>query len=274
MLGTFVEICAFATKEASERQRALVPAIEQAFARLERIQSLMSAHDPASELSELNRDAARRAVKISAETFEVLNHGLSLARESCGAFDFTIAPTLASWGLLPPELKRSSPGNWRAVRLLKGRRVRFDQPLAIDLGGIAKGYAVDQAVAVLQDAGVDSGWVNAGGDLRTFGDRPLEVGIRHPVTGGPMSGPMRLQNEAMATSSPTFSQQRWKNKIISHLVNPHLGRAIAGPIGVTVRTTECWLADALTKIVMNFTNSKRIEQILDRHHATALVFTA
>src|SRR5207302_5110801 len=112
-------------------------------AAIERIQMLMSAHDPASELSLLNREAACRTVTVSEEMFAVLRRADRLAAESNGAFDYTIAPVLARWGFLPAALKRKRPGNWRQVLLLPGRKVHFVQPLALDLGGIAKGFAVD-----------------------------------------------------------------------------------------------------------------------------------
>jgi thiamine biosynthesis lipoprotein len=252
-------------------------AVANAFASMERIESLMSVHDPASELSLVNREAAEHPVRVSTETCEVLRRGLDLARESSGAFDFTVAPLLALWGLLPSMLKRRCPGNWQAVRVLRGQRIQFDRPLALDLGGIAKGYAVDRAVAALQAAGVSSGWVNAGGDLRAFGDRPLDVGIRHPRTGQRLPSSLRIENEALATSSPTFSLKRWKGAMVSHLVNPRLGCAMASPIAVTVRAAECWIADALTKAVinsMNVSNASQLERMLDRHQATAQVFSA
>ncbi|MFM2081579.1 MAG: hypothetical protein RL380_270, partial [Verrucomicrobiota bacterium] len=132
LLGTFVEITA----------RGSVEAVNAAFAAVERVQNLLSAHDSASELSLLNREAATRVVTVSRETFAVLRCADRLAQESHGAFDYTVAPTLAAWGLLPIHLSRKNPGNWRDVLLLPHRQVRFLRPLALDLGGIAKGFAV------------------------------------------------------------------------------------------------------------------------------------
>jgi deoxyribodipyrimidine photolyase len=93
-------------------------------------------------------------VKVSLETFEVLRRGIEMARDCGGAFDFTVAPLLARWSMLPPHLRRRRPGNWQDVLLLMQQQVRFAKPLAIDLGGIAKGYGVDRAAMALEARGI------------------------------------------------------------------------------------------------------------------------
>src|SRR5258706_4981041 len=175
LLGTFVEITA-----AGPDETELQDSVTAAFGAVERIQSLMSAHDPASELSRLNRAAVRRPVKVSRELFALLRRADRMAAESDGAFGYTIATVLGRLGYLPASLRRKRPGNWRQVLLLPGRGGCFLQPLALDLGGIAKGFAVDAAIQVLRHRGADSAIVNAGGDLRVFGARPAVVHLRHP----------------------------------------------------------------------------------------------
>ncbi len=267
LLGTFVEITARGLLEGE-----LNAAVNRAFAAVERIQGLMSAHDPASELSHLNRAAAKRPVTVSRETFEVLRLAHKLALESDGAFDYTVAPTLARWGLLPATLRRKNPGCWRHVRLLRGRIVRFIKPLALDLGGIAKGFAVDTAINVLQEHGAASALVNAGGDLRAFGAPPAPVHLRHPSAPQLFGRHLELSDAALATSSPCFTERRWRETRISHLVNPRTHSAITGNISVTVRAGECWLADALTKVVLNA--PALAERLLAKHAAEAFVFVA
>lgn len=267
LLGTFVEIIARGSEEAG-----LQNAVNDAFAAVQRIHRLMSVHDEGSELSRLNREAASRPVTVSRATFAVLRRAHAMASESNGAFDYTIAPRLAHWGLLPAALQRQQPGHWRSVLLRRGRQVCFLRPLALDLGGIAKGFAVDQAVQVLREQGVTSGMVNAGGDLRVFGSEPSEVYLRHPLRPQSFAGAIRLQRSALATSSPCATERDWRGHRVSHLVNPRDGSAVIGCISVTVRARECWLADALTKIVLN---APRIaEAILARHGAEAFVLTA
>jgi thiamine biosynthesis lipoprotein len=267
LLGTFVEIV---TRGASPA--AMQDAISAAFAAVQRVQDLMSAHEPDSELSQLNREAAQRAVTVSSETFTVLQHGLALAGISDGAFDFTVAPLLARWGLLPETLRRQRRSDWRDVRLLAGRRVFFARPLAIDLGGIAKGFAVDLAVEVLRGRAVASGLVNAGGDLRVFGPHPQRVHLRHPGNGAALRKSVELKDGALATSSPCFRRIRRHGKIFSHLVNARTRRAIIVPRSVTVRAPECWLADALTKVVL--VDPARASRVLTQYRAEALLLAA
>lgn len=246
--------------------------MEAAFAAIERVERLMSVHDPESELSRVNENALHRAVEVSEETFEVLRRGLDMARESEGAFDFTVAPLLARWGLLPDHLRRSGRGTWLDVQLLPRQRVRFTKPLAIDLGGIAKGFAVDAAIERLRHWQVASALVNAGGDLRVFGPESFVIHLRHPNRQLLRTRSLRIHEEALATSSPCFTQRRSHGRPVSHLVNPHDRSPITGGISITVRARECWLADALTKIVMN--KPALAERLLARHAAEASVFTA
>lgn len=267
LLGTFVEITASGLEE-SKLQRA----VNTAFAAVERIHQLMSVHDADSELSLLNRQAASRPVTVSPETFAVLRHADELASESDGAFDYTIAPTLARWGLRPKTLQRKKPGSWRRVLLLRGRRVYFLQPLTIDLGGIAKGFAVDAAIKVLRKCGVAAAVVNAGGDLRVFGSQPSTVHLRHPSQPQTFAHAISLQQSALATSSPCFTERRWHGKLVSHLVNSTNGEAITGTVSASVRARECWLADALTKVVLNA--PQRAESLLAKYDAEAFILTA
>lgn len=266
LLGTFVEISASGLSE-----NQLNHTVNSAFAAIEKIQSLMSAHDAASQLSLLNREAAARPVTVSHELFTVLRRAHRLAMESGGAFDYTIAPTLARWGMLPADLIHKNHGSWRDVLLLRGRKVYFLQPLALDLGGIAKGFAVDAAVKILQRSGAKSAVVNAGGDLRVFGRQPSEIYLRHPARPQLFADKIQLCDAALATSSPCFTEKQHAGRRVSHLVNSLKQTAITGVVSVSVRAKECWLADALTKVVLNA--PQRAEKLLAKYGAEAFMLT-
>ena len=165
MLGTFVDIdCGQSTRDSGHH------AIDLAFARIAMVHSMMSFHDRDSELSHLNREALSREVPASIELLTVLRTGLAVSRLSGGQFDFTAVNPLIARGWLPPlENSTALTGTWRDVEVTRNNHIRFHAPLAIDLGGIAKGYAVDLAVSVLRANGAISGCVNAGGDLAVFG---------------------------------------------------------------------------------------------------------
>ena len=266
LLGTFVEISASGLEDATLRR-----AVDGAFEVIARVQALMSIHDPASELSRLNREAALHPVQVSRETFTVLQRGIALSKASDGAFDFTMTPVLARWGLRDKSYLQLRTNDWRSVRLGPGRSVRFTEPIALDLGGIAKGFAVDAAIETLRKAEVESATVNAGGDLRVLGAQPVVVHVRHPASPLQAAHRITLTDAALATSSPCFTERRWRGRVVSHLVNPRNQSAITGAISVTVRAKECWLADALTKVVLN--SPETAASLLAKYQAEALVLT-
>ena len=179
LLGTLVEIRA----SAAGPQAFLQAAIDAAFAAVERVQRLMSFHDADSEVSALNREALSQPLRVDTQTWMVLAAAQRLSRLSEGAFDIAIGAHLQDWGYLPPmpgPTPVACKGNWTDIELLDDARVRFHRPLRIDLGGIAKGYAVDCAIAALQQAGIETALVNAGGDLRALGEHVQSVQLRHP----------------------------------------------------------------------------------------------
>lgn len=271
LLGTLVEIQAGGLTSADRLERA----VEKAFAAIARVQAALSFHDPASDLSRLNRLAARRAVRVDSSTWSVLRHAVALARASEGRFDPSIAPLLQHWGLLPGKATRSPAhakphAGWRAILLLPGRRVRFLTPLTLDLGGIAKGYAVDRAVAALRRAGVPRGLVNAGGDLRVFGADPAPVHVRHPTQPGAFFSLGELSDGALATSALTWSGKKTsRGRATGALVDPRTNTACGQGVSITVLARTAWLADALTKVVA--IDPSTAGPLLSRYQARAVV---
>lgn len=242
-LGTLVEI-AIADALGDD---ILLPCFNNAFSVIADVHRLMSFHDTESDVSRINRALAGDAVEVHPYTYEVLQAALSVTQASDGIFDIACAARLVEWGGLPgPEglMPGYSPRH-NALTLEKECRVRKSRALWIDLGGIAKGYAVDLAVAELKRCGVQSACVNAGGDLRVFGETPFPVLIRDPRSPSEAGLQLQLQNEAMASSGNYFSTSRSG----SALVNGHDGEPCPGEFSVSVRASTCMLADALTKVV-------------------------
>lgn len=266
LLGTLVEIRVQSTGNAARS------AVTKAFRAIEHVQQAMSFHDPQSELSHLNRNACARAVKVSPALWRVLSEALRLAKLSGGAFDPTVGARLVQWKILPsPKAQTSSHSttSWRDVRLLPGRRVRFNRALWLDLGGIAKGYAVDMAVSVLRGHHISAGTVNAGGDLRVFGSRAERVHVRHPDRPTCLVPLADLSNGALATSAGYFSEQRCGARRVNALVNPLLQRPCSSRRSVSVQASNCLLADALTKVVL--VHGDAAEAMLRRCHASAMI---
>ena len=233
LLGTFVEV------ECDSAE-----AIDAAFVAVEQVHRLMSAHDPDSELSTVNRSAHRTPVMVSEATAAVLHRAAYWASLTDGAFDIVRAGRQAvARGALPlhPGQPRPDPtADWTALHL-DGRMVTLDRPACLDVGGIAKGYAVDLAVAAMRRAKSARGLVNAGGDLRGFGGGPWPVAVADPLTRRPQVM-IALDNEALATSAGVAGKS-------AELDFSHLPRSGGHWLSVSVRATNACDADALTKIL-------------------------
>jgi thiamine biosynthesis lipoprotein len=273
LLGTFVEITA-AGAARSDMERA----IELAFATVAQVHSLMSFHDLESDVSRLNRGASARPVRVHPWTFQVLKTAAELHFRSTGVFDITVAPVLQKMGLLP-HLRDDRSSTWmgmpkaEAIRFLPGHRIQFLHPnVRIDLGGIAKGFAVDRAVEVLQGQGIPSGTVNAGGDLSAFGPDSHMADIRDPRNPHRLMCRMKVDNEALASSGARFDPfQSWDPRG-SAIIDPSTQDSVRMIIGATVRAPSCMVADSLTKIVMIAGESAAT--VLDHYHASALLVLA
>lgn len=225
-------------------------AVASAFAAIEKVQRLMSYFEFSSDVSRLNREARKSAVRVDEWTWQVLARSEEFSIRSGGAFDITVAPFLSRWGYLPNGYKADPNSTFRDIVLIPGRMVRFVRPLAIDLGGIAKGFAVDCAVEALQANGIKSGIVNAGGDLRIFGPEPQQIYLRDPTNPGASAGAVSLRNRAIATSGVYFSLKVWSDTVVSPLIDSTTGRPVVRDISVAVSAPNCLTADALTKILV------------------------
>jgi FAD:protein FMN transferase len=266
LLGTIVEITI-----GSHQTRAAEGAIEQAFASIAVIHRQMSFHDPNSMLSRVNREAFDRPVAVDDKTFEVLAIARDVYLLSDGLFDPTIAPTLQRAGFLPAsdEGPMRSETSFADVELLSDSRVRFRHPgVCLDLGGIAKGFAVDEAIAVLRRAGIDTALVNAGGDLRTSG--AFDVGIRHPHQPGQPFISLSVKNLALATSGHYFADRSLDGARVGPFADARLQQLRGDLLSVTVVASRAAIADALTKIVM--LDPPNAPAVLRRLSAAALVF--
>lgn len=244
LLGTIVEITAEGADD------VLCEAFEAAFAAIECVHRLMSFHDPQSDVSRINGADALCAVSVNPHTCRVLAFAHELSEISTGAFDVTMAPVLAERGFLPRIApSRVAPETtYRDLDLLPGDRVRWRREGCLDLGGVAKGYAVDCAIAALKSHGAETAVVNAGGDLRCFGEaQPIH--LRHP------NAPMLLMHlgwladAALATSAGYFSETADDDRQVHPLVDPRRRRCENWNGSVSVAASDCMIADALTKIV-------------------------
>ena len=249
-LGTLVHI----EVQTATAARAAA-ALHAAFAAIADCERKLSYYLPDSELNRLHRLASQQTQYVSPDTWELLRHSLELARRSAGAFDPTAIAALVRQGIRPappvtcPEA--AATARWTDIELLPSFQVRFRQPLWLDLGGIAKGYAVDQAIAALQAAGASAACVNAGGDLRHFGPSPQPLLVRHPARPGELLPLGLLADGAAATSATGFQHPDGPQagQAVSPLYDPQRQTLAAAGPSVTVLAGQGWLADGLTKVV-------------------------
>ena len=274
LLGTFVEIAVVGAAPSE-----MYAAIDDGFAAIAEVHRLMSFHEPASDVSRLNRQASPHAVAVHPWTYQVLDLSLELHRRSGGAFDITVAPTLQALGLLPcgrgGVALPPAAADGAAIELCPDCRVRIHRPGAtLDLGGIAKGFAVDRAVDALRRHGMRRALVNAGGDMAAFGpdDESVAVHIRDPRNPLAILYQCAIANEAMATSGGRIDPVRAAEPVGSAVIEPRSRQPVRAIAGATVRAPTCVVADALTKLVMIMGEGSAA--LLAHHHASAMLIAA
>jgi thiamine biosynthesis lipoprotein len=251
LLGTFVDIN---VDDVEERHAEW--AVEAAFAAAAEVHRLMSFHEADSDVSRLNRIAWSRAVPVHRWTYEVMEMAAEMNLRSAGAFDIGIAPTLQQLGQLPsdeeaPLISVTSIPMADAIELLADNHIRFThRSVKIDLGGIAKGFAVDRAIDALRSHGVRSAIVNAGGDLAAFGSEARTIHIRDPRSPGRLMCRVEVSNQALASTGRRFDPFRSTDPADSAVIEPKTRTPAQAVHGATVRAPSCVIADALTKVVM------------------------
>ncbi len=253
IMGTRVAVELWADDES--RARAC---IGQVMAEMRRIDALMSPFKADSELARINREAAQRAVPVSEELFGLIARALKLSQTTGGAFDITFA----SVGYLYDYRRHVHPDeralaehlpavDYRQVRLdAATRSVRFGrQGVRIDLGGIAKGYAVDRGVAILRRCGIRSALVTAGGDSRILGDhhgRPWMMGVKDPRKPDGIAVILPLSDTAISTSGDYERFFIEDGKRYHHILSPKTGRPITHTMSVTVLGPDATTTDGLS----------------------------
>lgn len=244
-------------EDPQEGERALEVVMQE----MERINQMMSSYIDTSELSMLNRDAAKQALPVSDEMFTMLALSLELSELTEGAFDITFA----SVGYLYNYRDKQRPDeqtiaplleaiNYRHIVLdTKQKTVFFAHPMVkIDLGGIAKGYAVDNAIEALAEMGIEHALVTAGGDTRLLGDRrgkPWIVGIRDPRNKDKQSVVLPLAESAMSTSGDYERYFEEDGKRYHHILSPKTGTSSYEVQSVSIIGPQSVYNDALSTAV-------------------------
>ena len=291
-MGTFVKITVY-DKDRTKASKA----IDFAFEEIERIDKLMSTYKEYSEVSRLNKNGYLDSV--SPELAYVLRKARQYSEMSDGAFDITIKPVLDLYKHSfetrnsPPDADELA----ETLKLVDYRNVicseralscRSEQALfcsvelkikgcMITLGGIAKGYAIDQAIKILKKRGINHGLVNAGGDIRTLGAKPDGsqwcVALQNPRDPKDFITKLQLNSKAVATSGD-YERYFDESKSAHHIMNPKTGKSATELISVTVIAKKAIGADALATAVFVLGEKRGIDLINKLENTSALIITS
>ncbi|HEX3027684.1 MAG TPA: FAD:protein FMN transferase [Clostridia bacterium] len=235
--------------------------VDEAMRRVFEIDYKMSAFRPESEIGRLNRLAGKGPQELSTETFLLLKRSEDMARESGGAFDVTIRPLVELWGIGKKRGFIPTAGEISWAKALTGGLCLEDktksasfrkQGQAVDLGGIAKGYAADETVRVLKTGGIENAVVNFGGNVIVLGTRPdgkpWRVGIQNPLAPtGRFLGALTMKDETVVTSGSNEKFFMKDGIRYHHILDPRTGTpAQSGVLSVSAVCRRSVDADALT----------------------------
>ncbi len=254
---------------------------DRVFNEMRRIDALMSPFRPDSEISRINRDAAVQPVPVSRELYALIRRALEFSRLSNGAFDISFA----SVGYRYDYRRHIQPDDdsirqlidnidYRQIRLENGH-IRFGKPgMRIDLGGIAKGYAVDRSIELLRACGIKHALVSAGGDSRLLGDRngrPWIIGIRHPRRKGEIALRLPLENTAFSTSGDYERYFIANGERVHHIINPRTGKSARNSWSSTVIGPDATTTDALSTTLFILGAERGLKLIDQLHGLDAII---
>jgi len=262
LMDTVVEIKVYHKRKA-EAEKAINSSMEE----MKRVEQKMSCFFSGSEVSRINKDAFLEEKKgsllvegwipISDELFSLLEESVLLSKLTKGCFDITIYPLWKIWKFEGENIE--VPGKGKIERVLKlvayknmilqnGKISFAKKGMGIDLGGIAKGYAVDAAIKVLKDKNINSAIVNAGGDMYVLGrkqGKSWRIGIRHPRREGEILGTIEVEDKAIVTSGDYERFFFSGGKKYHHIINPKTGYPADECQSVTIVAKEATFADGL-----------------------------
>lgn len=284
-MGTLVRLVLYAP-DAAVAQRAA----KDAFARIAALDVTLSDYRESSELMDVSRRSGGAAVRVSEDLFRVLHAAQDVARRSDGAFDVTSGPLSVLWREARRQRILPDPARVAAARALVGagkleldegtRTVRLREAgMRLDVGGIAKGFAADEAAAVLGRAGIGRALVAAGGDIVVTAPPPGAQGWRIAVADvdgadRPPAGYLTLREAAVSTSGDAEQFLLLDGVRYSHIFDPRSGRAVAGPSSVTVIAATGTVSDALATAVSVLGGEEGTRLVDATEGAAALIVTA
>jgi FAD:protein FMN transferase len=257
--------CLYSIVAYDDRREAISQTLDAALDEVDRIDRLMSNYREDSPLSRLNRDAARAPVTVDRELFDFIALAMRYGAESNGAFDISVGPLMKAWGFFRGGGRVPSDQDLNRARQLTGlrhvalnahdRTIRFDRAgVELDLGGIAKGYAVDRAVAVLRRHRVTSALVSAcGSTIYGLGHPPdgthWTVDIQDPLYERRIAFSIPLKDRAVSVSGSSEKFFERDGVRYSHIMDPRTGHPVNGVLSVVVQAPTGTSGDAIDNVL-------------------------
>jgi FAD:protein FMN transferase len=281
-MGTLFRLVLYAPDKASADKAAAA-----AFARVAELNKIMSDYLADSELMRVAHQAVGRPVKVSDDLFTVLHKAEEVARRSDGAFDVSVGPLVRLWRQARKTKRLPDPDELKeALARVDYRKIKLDPEqrtvhllilgMLLDLGGIAKGYAADAALAVLQKHGITRALVAAGGDVRCGDPPPNAAGWKVGIAplkdpSGPATHYLLIKNAAVSTAGDAHQFVELGGKRYSHIVDPKTGLGLVGPRAVTVIAPDGISADALDTAACVL-GPERGLKLIEEHPGCAAIF--
>jgi thiamine biosynthesis lipoprotein len=261
LMGNRFQISAVADCEAEAGQ-----GIDAAIDEIQRIEKLLTTFNDSSETNQINKQAGTAPVRVSQETFDIIERSIRISRVTQGAFDISYGSSDKRFWNFDTTMKSLPDGKTakQMVRLINYRNIILDREdktvllkekgMRIGFGGIGKGYAAEKAKQVMKELGIESGVVNASGDLTTWGyqpnGKPWTIGIVNPDAKDRIFSYMDISNMAVATSGNYEKYVVVNGKKYSHTIDPRTGLPVTGIKSVTIISPNAEIADAMATPVM------------------------
>jgi thiamine biosynthesis lipoprotein len=273
---------------AASDEQTIGKALEAGLDEVDRIDRLMSHYKPESPLSTINREAAHHPVAVDPELFNFIKRSMEYSQQSGGAFDITVGPLMKAWGFFRGDGHLANPDELTAARARVGthhvlldegaRTIRFDtEGVQLDLGGIAKGYAVDRVVEILRQRQIAAALVSAGGSTvyglaAPPGRNGWTVSIQDPIESAKTAHEVLLNNRSVSVAGSSEKSFEAGGIRYSHIMDPRSGQPVQGILSVVVLTATGTDGDALDDALFVLGPEKSRAYLQHHRDAEALFF--
>ncbi len=281
-MGTLFGLTLFAADETAARSAA-----NAAFRRIDALEDIMSDYQADSELMRLCEQPPGKPVPVSAELFDILQRAQKISAIADGAFDVTVGPYVRLWRFARKRKQLAQPEEMVSAAAVGYRKLKLDDRtwtvtllapnMRLDLGGIAKGYAADQAIRVLKSRGITRALVAASGDIALGDPPPGQTAWKVEITGidytNGLARKLLLHNCGISTSGDTEQSIEINGVHYSHILDPHIGLGLTNRIQATIVAPDATTSDAMATTVCVLGAQRGLALVESLPRTATLIFT-